>query len=382
MRETRTLLAQKIHERRQTYEEFADYAEHFAREHDEPGTLSARHLRRLAAGKDPSGDRIASIRPATARLLERIFDLSIDQLLAPPTCKPADSEPDDELCALLDMARRVDRETLDVLREQLNGIRRLDRWLGTIVAYDEARTKIEQVQRLLGYCITPGIREPLAALAAELFTLAGWQALDLGNTHQAWRHYENAKVAALESGSASHAAYARAEQAFVLLDVGHNTTAVQIFAAASDQVDRVGSPTLRAWMRASHGESLAANGEGDPCQREFETAAQILSRSPTDNEEPYIALDESHLARWRGHALAQSGDSEALTVLTEALDQHDSTFARAETALRVDLMTALATHEEPEAAREQARYARRLATQIGSVRHQRRIDRCDLQKPK
>jgi 8-oxo-dGTP pyrophosphatase MutT (NUDIX family) len=76
----RTVLEQRIRERRQTFEEFAEFAETFAREHDEPGTLSVRHLQRLVTGRQ-SGE---SLRPATARLLERIFGMSIVELLAAP----------------------------------------------------------------------------------------------------------------------------------------------------------------------------------------------------------------------------------------------------------------------------------------------------------
>lgn len=83
-RSARTVLEQKIRERRQTFEEFAEYAGEFAREHDEPGTLSVRHLLRLAAGRQANGSPLGPVRPATARLLERIFDTSIDELLSNP----------------------------------------------------------------------------------------------------------------------------------------------------------------------------------------------------------------------------------------------------------------------------------------------------------
>jgi hypothetical protein len=84
LRTFRTVLEQKIRERRQTFEEFVEAAEIFAREHGEVGTLGVRHLQRLASGRGPGGRPLGPVRPATARLLERIFDLSIDELLAPP----------------------------------------------------------------------------------------------------------------------------------------------------------------------------------------------------------------------------------------------------------------------------------------------------------
>ncbi|WP_200834760.1 transcriptional regulator [Amycolatopsis alkalitolerans] len=80
----RTVLEQKIRERRLTLEEFSEYAERFARENAEPGTLSVRHLNRLVAGHGPKGEPLGQLRPATARLLERIFAVPVDELLASP----------------------------------------------------------------------------------------------------------------------------------------------------------------------------------------------------------------------------------------------------------------------------------------------------------
>ncbi|WP_109640874.1 NUDIX hydrolase [Lentzea atacamensis] len=74
----RTVLEQQIRERLLTFEEFVEFAVNFAFEHNEPGTLSVRHLQRLVSG------RCKSVRPATARLLERIFGMTIGELLSPP----------------------------------------------------------------------------------------------------------------------------------------------------------------------------------------------------------------------------------------------------------------------------------------------------------
>ena len=80
----RTLLELKIKERRQTFEEFTEFAEVFAREHGESGTISQRHLQRLVAGRGAGGQPLGSLRPATARLLERIFGVGVEELLSPP----------------------------------------------------------------------------------------------------------------------------------------------------------------------------------------------------------------------------------------------------------------------------------------------------------
>jgi len=80
----RTVLAQRIRERRLSLEEFCEQLEVFAREKNEVGTVSTRHVQRLAA------DRLTSeqLRPATARPLERFFGSSIDELLASPENTP------------------------------------------------------------------------------------------------------------------------------------------------------------------------------------------------------------------------------------------------------------------------------------------------------
>lgn len=86
---SRTLLEKLIRERRQTFEEFIEFAERFAREHKESGTLSVRHLQRLVAGR-----QLGPVRPATARLLERIFDSSITDLLSPPDVESPHDAPE------------------------------------------------------------------------------------------------------------------------------------------------------------------------------------------------------------------------------------------------------------------------------------------------
>jgi tetratricopeptide (TPR) repeat protein len=378
VRQFRTLLEQKIRERRETFEEFAAYAETFAREHREPGTLSIRHLQRLAAGRRSDGRPLGPVQPATARLLERIFGHDIDELLSPPQSSASGDDAADELRQLLYVSNRVDNMTIGVLREQLAGIRRLDRQLGAIVAHEEVLTKARQVESLLSHSLTGETREHLAALLSEFHCLAGWQALDMGNVAASWRHYDSAKTAALHSGIPPFTALAAAGQAFVLADIGETSAAVQLLSAARRASDRKCSLLLRAWLAAAHGETLAANGQHADSLRAFDRASVLLPTDAVDHDGPYVALDPIHLARWRGHALARCGDAEAVDVLANALDGLDSTFTRAETGLRVDLATALTTLGECAEAQTHAERAGQLARQIGSVRQQLRIQAINL----
>jgi tetratricopeptide (TPR) repeat protein len=368
-RPPRTLLEQRIRQRCMTFEEFVEHAAVFACDHHEPGTLSLRHLQRLVSGRP-----LGALRPATARLLEKIFGEPITALLAPPKTATTSNgdNPASELRQLLDTARRVDRSTIELLHQQLDAIRRLDRQLGAVVVRDELNAKIHQVQRLTTHSLTPGTRELLAGLLSEMHTLAGWQALDLGDLTQAWQHYEQSRSAAAQSDSSPHESHAAAEQAFVLIDASATGDAVDLLEDARRRADATSPRVLRAWLAAAHGEALAAHGDRTASLRAFDRAAELLPSDAAD-ERPYVALDPVHLARWRGHALARFGDPDAITVLTDALHRLDPSFVRAETALRVDLATALAASGDRDETRDQVDHAAQLAEQVGSARQRRRI---------
>jgi tetratricopeptide (TPR) repeat protein len=360
------------HERAETYEEFVAYAEEFARRHGLSGTIGVRHLLRLAAGRKADGSPLGPPRPATAKLLERIFGVPIGQLLGPAVDEASDSV-DLELRQRLHASRYVDLVVIDLFREQLDALRRLDRQMGAIVAYGEVRAKVEQVRQLHTFCLTPGIRAELSRLLAELGALAGWEALDRYDVNRAWRHHELAKHAAREAEAVGLLAHATAQQALVLAELGEVGAAVHQLGHARTMVSRAAPDLLRAWLAAAHGEGLAAAGQRDEALRAFDEAGRLLPADPIDPGLPFLFLAGSHLDRWRGHALAELGDGDAVEVLARALERLDPTFIRAETTLRVDLATALVRGGEAEEARSHVRRAHRLADEIGSARQQRRI---------
>ena len=347
MRPVRTVLEQKIRDRRQTLEEFAEFAETFAREHNEPGHIGVRHLQRLASGRGPKGQPLGRVTPQTARLLENIFDISIDELLSPPGTTESADDSTAELRQMLHASSQIDDSIVQLLREQLTSVRRLDRQLGAVVAHDEVRAKTEQVTRLLRYSLFGETRENLAGLLSDLHTLAGWQSLDLGKVSESWQHYEHAKSAARESGSLPFEVHAAGEQAFVLLDAGEISSAVDLLESARESAKRTCPSLLRAWLAAAHGEALAEYGRYDESRRAFDAARTLLSIDSTE--------------------------SEAVDVLTGALNHLDSSFTRAETALRIDLASALVSVGSLDEARIHTQRAGLLADRIGSVRQQRRI---------
>lgn len=371
----RTLLEHLIrHERGETYEEFVEFAEQFAQRNHLQGTLSLRHLLRLASGRKTDGGPLGPPRPATARLLERIFGLNVDKLLSPPSTDRDDSG-EIELRQLLSASRQVDATVVDLLRQQLDALRRLDRQMGAVVAYEEVKAKIAQVERLQSYSLTPSIRAQLAGVLSELCALAGWEALDRYAVRESWAHHERAKLAAREAESPTRLAHASAQQAFVLVDIGEIGPAVEQLGHARTHARRSGPALLRAWLAAAHGEGLAAWNRRDAALRAFDTSDRLRPANPVDSTMPFLFLEGVHLDRWRGHALARLGDSEAIGVLTNALMQLDPSFTRAETTLRVDLAHALKCSGDKDAVRNHAERAEELAADIGSCRQLHRIRR-------
>jgi hypothetical protein len=372
----RTLLEAKIRERNMTLDEFAEYAEAFARENGETGTLSTRHLQRLTTGN------ATTPRPATRRLLERILGASVVELLGPPTVADSVSSRAHftewergaaEISRLVVAAERVDQETIDLLAAQVENTRRLDRRFGAAPLLDALRLHSEHIEHLLSYTLDGATQRGLAVVLTDAHTLAGWQSLDRGEITRAWGHYRRACTAARTAESGALHAHALAEQAVVLSDVGHSTEAVQLSGYAR-LLATDGPPLLRSWLAAAHGEALAADDQPDASLRAFDAAYDLLPDVPGQLADgPYLALDAAHLIRWRGHALARFGSPDATILLRAALDQHDAEFTRAEAGLRTDLVLAYLALGEHDAARHELAAARRIADAVDSARQQRRL---------
>jgi tetratricopeptide (TPR) repeat protein len=188
-----------------------------------------------------------------------------------------------------------------------------------------------------------------------------------GSVGQAWEHHERAKTAARESGSAALLAHATGQQAFILMDIGRSADALALLHEAQDIAgDRVPA-LLRAWLAAALGEGFAAVGDRDGALRSFDHASALLPTETTHPDLAFLFLGGSHLDRWRGNVLAQLGEPEAIQQLTAALAASPADFVRARAAVHVDLAFAHARAGSRDAAREHARQARRLVSQLGEA---------------
>jgi tetratricopeptide (TPR) repeat protein len=309
------------------------------------------------------------------RLFREIYGRTNTELGFPDV--PEEDPEAAELRSRLAVARTVDRDTVDLFRRQIDHARHIDRSFGGLTLLDQLRSQIDQVHHLLSYG-TGNQRAALAGALVEASTLAGWQALDRAAPGQAWTHYERAKAAAREADSPALLAHATAEQAFVLLDLDETEAAVEQLAHARTLAEGNAAPPLRAWLAAAHGEALAAAGHADDAQRAFDAADTLLPVNPVDPELPFVFLGDSHLDRWRGHALTRIGASDAIYQLVDALARLPAAFVRARSGLLVDLAYAYAAAGDRDTALTHARRARLLAAQIKSDRHLQQLNRLVL----
>ena len=372
----RTELEAIIRQRRQTFEEFSEDTARYARENDEEGTLSARHLQRLASGNRADGKPLGAVRPATRRLLEHMLGQTIDVLLGPPTdAEPADEERHRaELAANIAAARSADRETVAAFQQRLDLARLLDRRLGAAHLVAELGAQIEQMEKLGRYSVDALTRGSLAVVIADACTLAGWQWLDRADPGRAWDYYARGLTAATESESTALRSYVTAGQSVVLLDLDDTAAALAMSEHARESARGRTPRILAAWLAAAHGEELAANRQHTESLRAFDDAEIMLSGAAAE-EVPFLVFGDVHLTRWRGNALARLGDRRAVDTLARALDALPAGFNRAETALLADLADAHESAGDREAAQFHAIRAEQLARQIGSDRHRRRMDR-------
>jgi hypothetical protein len=215
----------------------------------------------------------------------------------------------------------------------------------------------------------------LAAVLADAHSLAGWQSLDRGDPTAAWEHYRRAGDAARAAQSVALEAHALAEQAVILADIGRTADSVTMSAHAR-AIGRTSPPLLGAWLMAAHGEALVADGQHRASLDAFDYAERTLTHiSEPRPGMPYVTLDQAHLSRWRGHALARNGHPNAVAVLTAALARHDPEFIRAEAALQLDLAVALAAAGDVDGAVSRVLSGRDQAHAIGSIRQLRRAAR-------
>ena len=339
---------------------------------DEP--VAAKSSLLIMISQWENGKRIPE--PPYRRIFREIYGKTNDELGFPPEpeAEPLVTELEDRII----VAKRVDDETIELFRQQTDVVRHADRRFGAAVRLDQLRSHIGEVEDLLRHTIIRKHRERLAAALTDASTLAGWDSLDAGSIRQAWLHHEQAKTAALEAGSDALLAHATGQQAFILIEAGNTIDAITLLEDARSIAGQHTPRLLRAWLAAAAGEGHAAAGQRDAALRAFDEANALLPTETTHPELSFLFLGGTHLDRWRGNALAMLGEPEAIQQLTSVLERAPHDFVRARAGVHVDLAFAYARIGNREAARSHAQQARRIVSQVGSVKMRRRLSRLVL----
>lgn len=184
--------------------------------------------------------------PRYRRLFREIYGRQNEELGFPPE-EEADPEIT-ELRSRIQVASSIDTGTVEAVRQQVNAMRYPDRKLGGATLLEELRSIIARTDEMLRYSTSVCDHAPLAGALTEASTLAGWLALSRNAVGQAWTHYERATDAARRSESVPLLTHAMAEQAFVLIDLGETSMAVEQLEHARTIADHRVSPLLGAWL--------------------------------------------------------------------------------------------------------------------------------------
>ncbi|MDN5852374.1 MAG: hypothetical protein L0K86_05900 [Actinomycetia bacterium] len=280
---------------------------------------------------------------------------------------------DDDRADQLTLAR-LDSGLVQVLGSHTQSLRLLDRRLGGAPVYAQTAAHVDMIENLIRNSVPGAAREAAAHQLRQAAALAGWQALDLGKVSDAWRLHEIATAAGREARDRSGFSYARAQQAYVLIDGGRLDDARELVGASRGTAATRVPPVLQAWLHAAEGEALSALGRRDEALRALDAAAEVIPEEPEDEALPYVMLNAGHLARWRGNCLARLGDAGAIDDLERALEtMGEGEYGRAEVSLRVDLALAYQARGDEHVSQLHARRAADLASRTGSARQRRRI---------
>lgn len=339
---TRTLLEVKIHERNLTLEEFVDFAESFARDNHEQGTLSVRHLQRLLA---PTSDgRPREPRPATRRLLESIFGVPTSELLAPLT-SPQQNEQvkcsDRQQCATSEPSKVTgeENESNQISSGVTGGLAALE--LGRkAVASDVGHETLAQLEATVDdlasrYPVVPPADlleelvqylEYVTVLMAKrkrlsehrrLLVVSGWFSLlaatvhvDLGHEMAASGYLRTASSLALDAEHDELRAWCYETEAWRVLTDGHYARALDLSQAAQSLAP-VGS-SIEIQSISQEGRALARLGRAAEMRDALKRVHDRVSpMTRPDRSEHHYKYDPDKSVAYTATTLAWAGDPAA-----------------------------------------------------------------------
>lgn len=359
----RTVLAQRIRERRLTLEEFSEQLEVFARENNEVGTVSIRHVQRLAAGQCTSDQ----LRPATARLLERFFESPIDELLVSSETKDLSAQGSDLLAQADQTRHMMDRAIAErtVTPAQVDNIEQMVRlharacvtmpplaMLRRLVAdFNELRVLVSQLQ-------SPTTLVRLYACSAQIGALVADELMVLGETHRAWGWHHSATVAADETGLSELGLQVRSLGILIPLYSDDSREALSMAVEACELGGSLVNRNSPAYALAVTLKALilARLGFVDECRITLNGSGESFSRlDPAGKIDSVFGFSERRWRFYRARTFAELGKfDEAWEAQDHALELYPTDVVGDPTIIRLDRALCLVRKNEIDAGCELA----------------------------
>jgi tetratricopeptide (TPR) repeat protein len=222
----------------------------------------------------------------------------------------------------------VGPEVLQPLDTLIMGLRHLDDTLGGRYVAEPANGMVLMMGDLLP-AAAPSTRRPLFSLAASAAQLAGWIAVDGGDSDKARELYDQAMewaTAADDQALIAHIWSCRADHAGM-----HGNPVGAVGAAeAGRRIAGNEGKKLRAWIEAKAGRAYALAGNLSEAVRAMDEAAGLLAEGDSEDSPAWLYhFRPENLTVYRGIALIDAGQGlQAAEQFGEGLDRLSSTFVR------------------------------------------------------
>ena len=229
-----------------------------------------------------------------APLLCELFGKTPDELGWSATPALAVDLPLAGLDELITQAASVSDATVEAFQQQVDGLRLLDRQLGSPAVVDQTSQLVGSLDALMTHVIGERVRSRLAAVLSDAAALNGWQLLNAGAVSRAWKMHDLARTAGRESGQRELLAHAMGEQTYDLLDIDRPTDALHLVQAAQEVAGSAVPRRMQAWLHAVEAEAHANVRDDRTCRRSLDLAADELpdiddEDTPTSRSTPGIS---------------------------------------------------------------------------------------------
>ena len=267
-----------------------------------------------------------------------------------------------DLVRQITAARNIDGVVVAALQSETETIRLLDRRLGAPTVAAKLEAHIGQVETGLRYSLRPSNRQQLAAVLADASALAGWQAIDMGRLPQPGI---TSSAPPPPPAKPETPACWPSPQASRHTSCSTSATRPKRWRWSAPSTTK---PTPPSRTRYAAGYAPPKPKWPPPQARKPRAATPStappaeVGYGPSGEDLPYLALNETHLARWRGNCLVHFGDPQTADELATALGALDGSFTRAEAGLRCDLAAALHVRGERQEARRAPGQSQRART--------------------